>query len=181
MSLSHVSLTDFRQALVPEALRSIRVIYSALAGGIAIFTMILLYLYGSGSSAPQGDEELVGILSLLVAVAFPAAFFLGKVVTDRQYIAAREGRTESMAGSAAARCVSLLRTTLLIRAALIEGATYFALAVITVSITDGIVYAQPVYLFNFVYPFLVLAYFAATFPTAERLEVIFQEKIVRPS
>jgi hypothetical protein len=110
---------------------------------------------------------------LFAAVSFPLAFVSGRIIADRRLSTLRNKSMSDPAGANAAAWVSVIRTTMILRCALIEGAAYFGLAVLTLSITDGVVYSEPVYLANFAYPVLALVYFARTVPTEERFEEVY--------
>jgi hypothetical protein len=183
-----MDISEFRQALTPAALRVLKVLHVGLAGGIVVFTLVLLILYYAGGEVVSGEsEEMLQFLSIAAFVIFVGAFWAGQLVFDKRF--SREGL--KMAGvpetsthphmshgsSPAERCLSVLRTALLIRYALIEGATYFAIAVTTISITTGMIYLQQVYLINFAYPVVALIYFSLTIPTSERLEEMFLRRI----
>jgi hypothetical protein len=184
-----MDVSEFRQALTPQALRVLRILHFGLAGGIVVFLIVLLILYYTGGDPVSAESEsMVQFLSLAAFVFFVAAFWAGHLLFDRHFSSENLRKTGvlgspghgSHAGSTAAeRCLSVMRTALLVRYALIEGATYFAIAVATVSITSGVIYLFPVYWFNFVYPVLALTYFIVTIPTPGRLEEMFLRNITR--
>jgi hypothetical protein len=187
-TLSETSLTDFRNALTPATLQTLRVISLGLAMGLLAFGAVVLVL--SLQQERPGSTEDEQLMNILTAGVFGFAIVIvltGRVVADRQYseanlqYAARAingvGTDGLRVTSAGDQCLAIIRSTVIIRLALAEAVGYSGLVVTLVGVMTGGVYSRPAYLVNLVYPLMALVYITSTFPTAERLEEIFTRRI----
>jgi hypothetical protein len=187
-SLSETSLTDFRSALTPAALQTLRVISLGLTLGLLSFGAVVLFLFlqQEGPGSPD-DEQLMSILTTSVFGVTMMIVLTGRIVADRQYSDAylqSAVRTVDGVGagglhmtSAGEQCLAIIRSTLIIRLALAEAVGYSGLTVTLVGVMTGAVYSQPAYLVNLAYPLIALVYITSAFPITERLEEIFARRI----
>lgn len=190
-SLSELSLAEFQEALTPGQIRTSRIIHSAMAAGLLMFGLIVLYIY-TQTEAADPDTELIStlnLLSLVNAVVAIGSWIAGKVLFERQFssynlkdalarpMTTQEGRIIEM--SAGQRCISMIRTAFIIRLALFEGSAFLGLAVSLLAVLGGAAAVDPQYLFNMITAAVAIAFIGVTFPSKEHFEGVFQEQFKR--
>lgn len=188
---ANLTSTDFRKALTPETLRTGMIIQGALAAGASLFLATVVFV-GLSPAQYEPHESTVSTLvpmSIAVIVFTIVAFTVGVVLYKSQFTDARlqnvwdndllgpDGNV--LEATPAQKLVAHLRASLLIRSALLEAATFFGLATLMVAATDRLLFSVPWVWVNAL-PFVVLiGFIAQTFPTATRLERLFEDKFRR--
>jgi hypothetical protein len=75
-------------------------------------------------------------------------------------------------------CVSQLRTAIIVRLAIMEGAAFFGLVVCVIGATGGALAAEPKYWVNLASTCVLALFAITTFPAKERWTSWFQERFV---
>lgn len=188
-SLSEVSLSDFKQALTQEQIRTLQIIFSMMAAGVLLFAFIVLlaHLYRASMFSDPSWIQGMNVMSIVNAAVAIIAFASGKLVADKQFSDSnlakavaknytnREGNSMNL--TEAQKCVMIIRIAFIIRIATMEQAAFFGLIATLVAITNGVGIVEPIYFLNAVSALPVLIYIAINFPSSERLEEIFITKI----
>lgn len=188
-----VSLPEFQQAVQGGTVRALQLIYAAIAGGVLLFACVVAWLAvaeSSGEGAAPGQVELIQWMSLGHLVLAAAGFSLVGGVYDRMLIVARLEKTpatpvaatQGKAVEQAARVepyLAVLRTAEIVRLAMLEAVALFGLVVLLLAALQGVLQAEPVYWLNLLSTLFLLLFVALNFPTAERLEKVFREKLQR--
>jgi len=187
-SLSELSLAEFQEALTPAQIRTSRIVHSALAAGVLVFGLSVLFLY-SQTEAADPDADLISTLNLLSLVNVIVAigsWIAGKIIFERQFsaynlkagltspVTTPEGRILDM--SPGQRCISIIRTAFIIRLALFEGSAFLGLGVAMIAVLRGAAAVDPQYLLNMVTAAVAIVFIGVSFPSKELFERIFQEQ-----
>lgn len=188
-SLSEVSLQEFQKELTPLAIRTFRIIYSALAAGVLFFLLIIFIMYTKHISLEANIDDLsyFNTLSLVNAVLIIVTFISSSFFYNRQFSKKNlqnsvtkdilDPKGNQLNLTPAQKCLSLIRTAAIIRIAPLEGSAFFGMVFTLLAVQNGVADLSPVYLLNALSVIPMLITVAATFPSTERLEKIFEEKI----
>lgn len=187
---AEVSSKDFEAALTPAEVRVFQIIQGALGLGIALFlsVSVLLALLDTGAPPEEAVQglPLVRLLSLVHIAVAVALFVTANLVSDLQFRSERLAETRrqelrhargEVLHNPAKQCLAILRTALIVRLAMYEGIAMFGLVVCVLAAVNGVLQAYPVYWLNALTSVAFIGYVVLTFPTAERLKVLFLAKI----
>jgi hypothetical protein len=99
------------------------------------------------------------------------AYLLAPFLFNRTLNATRldPGQEADSTRALASQAVLLLRTAMIVRLAILEGAAFFGLSVCVIGVTGGVMAAEPLYWLNLGSGALLIAFGIATFPTREGL------------
>ena len=189
-SLSNLSTMEFKTALTPERVRVGMIIQGALAAGALLFFFAVLAV--ASLNQPKNtiaiDLDQLTYMTCACLLFFVADFIIGRFLYFSQFKPERLEAAYSsefkdqngniIPASPAEKAVSLIRTSMLIRTALFEGAAFFGLATLMIGAQQGALEILPWVWIN-VFPLLaLLIWVLSTFPTANRLESIFEANIL---
>lgn len=173
-SPTFLTSTQFSDALNGESLRVTRLIQAAIMTGPSFFLIIIVAF-----SAQQAGElphrssgfEIMDILSMVHGVLFVLAILLAQFLSGVLFSPDRLGQDAGSipADMLAAKCMAMQRTAIIVRLAILEGASFFGLAVCFLGVMNHVMQAEPSYWLNAVSTGLFLAYGVTTFPTKESL------------
>jgi hypothetical protein len=174
---SRAGMAEFRQSLGAGSVRSLAIVQGALGAGIFLFAVIVLGISAAfstrASEPPPGSALLMQILTLahlaVAAVLYPLAHVLfGRILSGERLRKAAQGGPGGV--------LSLMRTAILVRLAMYEWVAFIGLTVCLVGAIQGILEVQPVYWVNGVSAAVMLLFVVRTFPTKERLVVLYEER-----
>ena len=175
-----MGLAEFRQALTPGTVRSLRIIQGAIGAGVLVFALVVLGMHARVSSdvppPPQVVVFLVQILTVVHFVMAAAIYPLGHLVFTR--MVSRE-RIAKSGATDPAKVLSLMRAGIIMRLAMYEGVAFVGLVVCMVGVLEGVLRAHPVYWVNAFSTVVLLLFVMRTFPSEERLLTIFEERFRR--
>jgi hypothetical protein len=190
-SLSNLSITEFKIALTPERVRVGMIIQGALAAGALLFFFVILAvasLNHRNNSIEIDLNQLIYMTSaclLFFIVDFVIGYFLyhSQFKPERLEVAyssdLKDQNGNIIPASPAEKAVSLIRTSMLIRTAMFEGAAFFGLATLLIGAQQGALNTVPWVWINVLPLFVLLIWVMITFPTANRLENIFEANILK--
>ena len=189
VSLSEVSLNDFRESLKPKDIRSIQVIYFAIAMGVLSF-MFIIYVIYLKQGVVEPNDEILSVLNIMTWFNLLVTFsmiFIGKFVSDRQYSKTNLEKAvykkfpgqilRNVNFTPAQKCFAVIRTASILRLATLEGPAFFGLVTLILWVFNGEVHNAPIYLVNILSTVPLFAYVIVNFPNKEKLVEIFQTKI----
>ncbi|MBI2620428.1 MAG: hypothetical protein HYW57_10135 [Ignavibacteriales bacterium] len=188
-SLSEVSIIQFQHALTSEKVRTFQVIHLGLGLGVFGFGLVVLYLWfvqGADHQPGPPDVELIQIMSIVHAAFAVSLIFLSSFLYEKQFrperlrtLATQPLRTPegNQVEDPVEKCLSIIRTGIILRLAMLEAAAFFGLVVCTIAALNGVLVQNTEYAFNAITPLFFLMVVIMTFPTAQRLEEIFRAKI----
>lgn len=171
--------THFEAALTPATLRGMSILQvGSLAGPLVYVVPMLIVLQNTDIDKPTEPEFFVlNMLSMVHVVALFVALFLGNFLFYRIFSPSRLAGMEGLgAQKLALVAVGHLRTAVILRLVLIEGAALLGIAVCVIGITRGIMDAEPLYYLNLGSLLVLLTYGLMTFPTKERILSWFEER-----
>ena len=170
--MSDVSLDDFRAALTPGEIRILQLICAALALStvMMLFVFIIVIQVNEGPDPVAADLSFIQIMTLVALLLTVSLLPLSGVVANRIL---RGGGPPATAHEAVGR----IRTALILRAALLEGAALFGLVVFLLAGLRGVLQQEPIYWANLFPWILFVGFVALTFPTRDRLETLFRTRI----
>lgn len=188
---SHLTTTEFRAALTPATIRTGMIIQTALASGAVLFFGAIMLVAFSPDHASPTEESLQVLIPLTaVSVVFlVTALVVGSMLYHSRFsesnlqnalsvnVIGPDGRPHD--ATLAERAVNVIRTAMLIRTALLEGASFFGLAGMMIAATNGSLFTIPWVWVNVVPLVVLIAFVVLTFPTPGRLEEIFETQIKR--
>jgi len=156
-------------------LRPLQIIHLAVAGGVFLLLVIAVVIPGSPMHLEQGEGPMTA-LSMVHVLAFFAALGLGRFMFDAQtrrekLDALVQGATPDVARM---QVFGLLRRVYIIRLALLEGASFFGLAVVLIGKMTGVMEVAPIYWLNALSAVFLVGFVIFTFPMREKLEDLFR-------
>lgn len=152
-----------------------RMLSLALMGGPLLYGACLLafYLTSGPHSATPGAGALHTMETLsMTHVGFTiVAYLLAPFLFNRTLNATRldPGQEADSPRALALQAVLLLRTAMIVRLAILEGAAFFGLSVCVIGVTGGVMESDPLYWLNLGSSVLLIAFGVITFPSRERL------------
>lgn len=159
-------------------LRSIQIIQIALVLGVFMFLGVIVVLTRTPSAVetppdPQFFKVLSGVNALLLLQGYPAAFFLFGLLTKPEKL------TPLPAEPAAAvrKALGVLRSGVIVRAALLEGPALFGLVVIFLAHAQGALEPSPWIWANALTALLFLAASGVSFLTKRRLVDLVEDRL----
>jgi len=182
MSHPLLTRTHFEAALTPGLLRSMAIMQAALVFGPVLYVIPVLVLFSARSVVPPGPDALylVNTLSIIHGAALLTAGSVGSFLFQRIFSSDRlatlpDADPEILASLA----VGKLRSAMILRLALFEGAAFFGITVCILAMINGVLEAEPAYWLNLGSLAIFVAFGILTFPTRERLIVWFEEMLAR--
>jgi hypothetical protein len=159
-----------------------------LAGALLFFGVIFVVASQVTPSLPTDDQLQTLSVLTMVSIAFAALAFVGgwllynsRFSGDRLKEAYANDLLDRagnrLEATPAEKAVSLMRTALLIRTAMLEAAAFFGLVCLIVPASGGSLYSIPWIWINAAPLFVLATFVVTTFPTAGRLEDLFETKI----
>ena len=168
------SADSFAAQLRNEEVLTLQIIYASLAGGIVLFTAVVLFLsLTAAQGGPATDPALVRILTgVELAITVPLIYVSSLVFRTRLESAARDDRVPN------ASLPAVLRSALILRVAILEGGAMFGLVVCLIAVTSGVMQTNPAYWINLIGVLAMLTVVSQGFPTRDRLVEIYQSRIL---
>jgi hypothetical protein len=174
---SPIGIAEFRQALTPGTVRSLRIIQGAIGAGVLVFALVVLGMHARVSAdVPPPPQVLVFLMQILTLVHFVMAatmYPLARFIFTR--MVSRE-RLAKSGGMGPAGILSLMRMGIIMRLTMYEGVAFVGLVVCMVGVLEGVLRAYPVYWVNAFSTAVLLLFVMRTFPSEERLIAIFEER-----
>jgi len=189
VSLSEVSLNEFRESLKQKDVRSIQIIYFAIAMGVLSFMLIIYVLYLK-QGVVEPNNEILSVLNIMTWFNLLLTFsmiYIGKFVSERQYSKSSLEKAvykkfpgqilRNVNFTPAQKCLMIIRTASIIRLAALEAPAFFGLVTLILWVFNGEVHNAPIYLVNLLSTVPLFVYVIVNFPNKEKLVEIFQSKI----
>jgi hypothetical protein len=179
-----LSRTTFEATLTPAHIMTSQILQGALMMGAVMFLFGVLFMYSRGPLVAPGEAEFDTVRTLtFVHLAF-LVVNVGVSIFLAQKLFSPEAMAEVLTGmddplAIAQRCAQQQRTAMIVRMALLEGSTFFGLAICMIGSTNGVLAAASEYWINLLSLFLLVGFGIATFPTKERLAEWFEERFLR--
>jgi len=151
-------------------IRSIQIIYAALASGVVVFILVVLAVYfvvPVGEQRPDLDFYwmLTGIQFLISA----SMFVLSSAVFKRRLDRIRDDPGQAF---------SLLRLALIVRLAMLEAGALYGIVVCLLAVFDGVMKEHPVLWINLAGSAGMLLFISWSIPTEERLTEWIESRIL---
>ncbi len=180
-----VSQTEIRNALTPETVRAMQIIYFALFAGVTgfLFVIVFVYMTGPGEAiATEQDVAMVDRLSIIhgffLIASLVAANLLKKKLLSRERVESIHGPASGEgAASVAVDYIAMIRTVKIITAAVMEAPAFFGLVVCFMAIQTGVMAEHPLYWINTISCFAFIAFMAREFPTKEKIMELFNTEL----
>jgi hypothetical protein len=181
-SLREVTLSEFQEALMlpvlsrgmtMDAIRNLQVIQVALAFGTLSFGVIVVVLTmsRSGKATTAAASNLAETMSLVNGAYFVLSFAISAVVNNAIFSRAALNKQSD---DPAQQCVALIRNASIVRLAIHESSAFIGLVTCMLIFQNS---AQPVYWLNALPALVELLIVAITFPSRQRFEDVFRQKI----
>jgi len=174
--------THFEAALTPGLLRTMAIMQTALVFGPLLYVIPVFVLFSARSVIPPGPDEflLANILSTingatLLTVGSVGSFLFQRIFSSEILMTLPDANPETLASLA----VGKLRSAMILRLALFEGAAFFGITVCILAMINGVLDAEPAYWLNLGSLAIFAAFGILTFPTKERLIGWFEEMQAR--
>jgi hypothetical protein len=187
----NISKTDIEDTLSGDILKINRIVFSALLIGPFLFLLIVIYLYQQKEAASpdlQSAEliEIMIIIFFILAVSiysfvllFPKIFLRKentlKILSSQALLLEKQGIKEPVLN-----LIGVDRTLMIIRLAMMEGVTLFALVILMLSVLNNTIYVNEAY-WLLVIPWLIQFIFTLNnyFSKDKAVERIFNEILPR--
>jgi hypothetical protein len=188
-SLSEVSLAEFKEAMIPSNIRVSQIIYFAMTAGVSVFLLIIFIIYlRQDNIAPNYEmTSTLNIMSVTNIFITISMLFIGKIVSNRPYSKSnlenavyrdyddKNGNPLNL--TPAQKSIAIIRSASILRLATLQSPAIFGLVTIYLVVVNGICNSSPIYFVNALSTLPFFIYIVFTFPTYERLEEIFKNKI----
>jgi hypothetical protein len=169
---------EFRSALTPRYVRSLRLIALALGGGVLMLLLIAVALTYSGllpepEHEPSNAGHVLYLFSIMNAVLVIVTFGLASAA-PRFLWARMPARRRADTGR---RALDAVRAVFIVRLALCEAGALFGVIVCIVGATLGVLRTHPLYWLNAAAALVLLATIAFGFPDEDRLVALYESLI----
>jgi hypothetical protein len=152
-----VTPSQIEQEITTENLKQIKIITIAMNIGIALFAIVCLVLYLSGSEVTTDDTEFINILLGVLLLVSSSVYVLASIIPNKIL---KENLKRS-----GANLVGAFNSYQIIKLALFEAPALFGLVIIVLGITNGSIYKNS-YIFAATAPMIAMfAVSIVTFPT----------------
>ena len=167
---------EFKLILTPENIRPLQIIHAALAMGVISFAGVILFLFyaappGDGSNAPV-VLQLSAVHGVMALVCFP-----GSAILYNRFLKKNSGDPALSRSRTPLGILAVIRIASILRIAVMEGAAFFGLVVTFLAVSGGVIQSNSLYWLNTLSAVFMVGSIAHGFPTADRLERIFREKM----
>lgn len=162
-------MSDQTITLSDDFIRQLRLLMTAITGGVVLFMIVLVVLSLSTSSAPSPPEGnlpviLTAIHFALVAVTFPIGLLIFKsMMTSTQM-------KEQLQKQQWKNVEDRLKTVFLLRTIIWEIGPIFALITLQITITNGAVAEKPLLWVNAITPVMFLILHLLQMPTKQNVK-----------
>ncbi len=176
---SQLSEHEFARTLSEESVRTFQIIYAGLMMGTVLLTTVGFFAVGTPAQTADLDEKTALMFSMANFLFCLTAFTAAAVVPKRMLSDSELERSLEKSASPYETAFQLIRTMMIVRIALVEGAALFGLTAVITAVPLPLMEKEPAYLLNVVPFVLFLMYGAGTFPTKERLASLFRSQILQ--
>lgn len=169
-SVRKPAVDEFEELLTDDNVRSMQIMQAALGSGVLIFIVIVIAMYFSYAAAEAtGRADFVWILTLIHFVLSAVMIVLSFWLYKRRLTAEAVTRSSESDSISAAACLDALRSAIIIRLGLLEGAAFCGLVVCIVAVMNGVMQENAVFWINLFSAFVMLFFVISLFPSRERL------------
>lgn len=179
----NISPEDFRKILTPQQIMTLKIIYGALAAGVVLFAMVVIFLYQTSGATTPVEDDLMSILSYTHLVMALIGYPIAKWLYEQFF--KQSGMFESIAKNLfageedpAMQFLIRFRAGSIARLAIMEGIAFFGLVVCFLGTTDGTLRAYPIYWLNLTSSIIFVSYVIFNMPSKTSLEQLFREKML---
>lgn len=183
--MKNISLADFQHSLTTATVRTFQIIQGAIMAGTSFFFIVVIFMYITGSPGSEiSPNELKSMndFSLIHAVFFVISFPVSKFLYNRMFF---EDKVKSLMAtvkddspvSIAEGYTGVIRTALIVRMAVLEGAVYFGMVVCFMGVTGNVMYHYQYYWLNALSYAVFMYIMFKEFPSKERIVEIFKNKL----
>jgi hypothetical protein len=189
----HLSSTEFATHLTPGQLRTGMIIQVALVLGSLSFLMVVLLLTFTGRQQPANPGLLDMLTTFTIAnlIAFVVFAGIGNLLYRSRLRPARlqsefEGespdrRGNLVGGALVDKVIGIIRSAMILRTALLEAAAFLGLMVLMFAATEGVLLSTQWLWLNLIPVAGLCIFVASTFPTAGRLQHIYETHFLHTS
>jgi hypothetical protein len=178
-----LSRTAFESALTPAHIMTSQILQGALMMGAVLFLFGVLFMYSQGPLVAPGETEVDTVRTLTIVHLAFLVVNVGVSIFLAQRLFSPDAMKDMLSGLTdpqmiAQRCAIQQRTAMIVRMALLEGSTFFGLAICMIGSTNGVLATASEYWINLLSLFLLVGFGIATFPTKERLGAWYEERFL---
>jgi len=183
----NISRYELLNKIPPREVKTLRVLYTGLAGIVILMSAVFLYFYDirSTDTVAQPDDQLnspILLISLLViaALEYSLIYFIPKLQLSPDKLKARLSTVmQNQQGEHMAEHVFVLfqiyRTIMILRLAMLDSVAFLGLFILFYSVLNKMIYFYPIYWIALI-PSVILFFFVYIyFPTKEKI-VFYIEK-----
>jgi hypothetical protein len=174
----------FESVLTPEYLQITRILQAALVSGPTLFAAGLLAFFFFTVQPPTPALQAVQTMDRLSVahVGFTiVAYLLAPLLFSRVMTGTRldPGGDSTTPDELARQALLLLRTAIIVRLAVLEGAAFFGIAVCVLGVSGGVLYTNSTHWLNLGSTLLLVLFGFLTFPTRDGLLDILESSFGR--
>lgn len=166
------SAIEFSNAIGEKLLMQFRILMLSFVVGVAAFTGVLYYIFSMNYIPPElsaGTDfrVLTAITAGISAVFIPLSMFVpGRFLSS----------TSSVSGESLTTVIafSRIRTSCILRAALLELPAFYGLCVITIAVMRGYMHTHPIYWINIVPTLIMMLSLLFQIPTREKIRLWYE-------
>ena len=173
--LSHGEIAS---ALTPSYLRPLAIIHVAISAAPVFFAFAIVFVMLNAPPVTAGPSDilLLNILSVLNLVFLASAWYVGSFIFQKMVAGSISARiSESDQKMKAEVILAALRSGLIVRLAMLEGAAVFGLTACLLGVMRGVLPGESVYWFNLVPIAVLFAYSFVNFPSKTKILNILGE------
>ncbi|MHB1049273.1 MAG: hypothetical protein ACYC09_04260 [Bacteroidota bacterium] len=169
---------EFDRRVTAEQMSVMRIIQGALIAGVTLFAAVVIALFFQTPPSSGNDMSAVYQLSLANIVIVFSTIALSRFFAEKLFAASRASvplPNEDLY----ARAITVMRTAMILRMAILESSAFFGLVVALIAVTEGVAHAEPLYLLNLCSSLPLIIAGVKTFPSAESLRNSFTRNFKR--
>lgn len=161
--------TEIEKAVDNDAVKGMQLIFGAFTAGMVIFLLTTLLLYFTGAGP---DPEKAALESVAYTLTLVVLFFTVSTIPLSGILFSKILKLNNPTN--ARSIVDNIRSAMLVRIALFEGAALFGITTLFIGITDGYIQNSAALWLNLVPVAYFLLHVVTNFPTKDRVIEIYR-------
>ncbi|MGH1362804.1 MAG: hypothetical protein ACRBF0_04550 [Calditrichia bacterium] len=161
---SPVTREQFSAFVDNNQLKTLQIIYLALAMGVSLFLFVIYFLSTQGGDLPAAEQSSVPTMTIVHFIVLISAIFLSKLIYEKMYsnIPANVMSTPQIIWQK-------MKTAHIVRLAILEAPVFLGLVTCLIGVQDGFIPEEPIYWINLTSLVVFLAFIALSFPNHDRI------------
>jgi len=162
--ISPVTREQFSAYLDNNQLKTLQIIYFALAIGASTFLFVIYFLYTQGGDATAAEQSSVPSMTIVHFAILISAIFLSRFIYEKMY-----SNIPAEVMTSPQVIWQKMRAAHIVRLAVLEAPVFLGLVTCFIGVQDGFILQEPIYWINLTSLVVFLSFIALNFPNHERV------------